>query len=254
MSRLARVLQLAALLLLPLASTGAAKLPQFAPGETVTVSAILDGGALALADGRSMELVGLAVPRGRQPYAEEAQAALAKLLLGRAVELRYDGNRLDRHGRVLAHVFLGKRWVQAELVRRGLARVASAADNRTGIADLLRREQAARRARRGLWRDPAYGVRRAAEAGRHAGSFELVEGRVVGTAAVEGVLFLNFAVDWRHGFSAKLTPAAQRLCREEGLDLAVLAGARLRVRGFVQGGERPVIEVSHPEQIERLAR
>jgi endonuclease YncB( thermonuclease family) len=236
----------------------AARLPAFEPGETVTIGAVVDGGEVVLGDGRHVRLAGIEAPRpaaadGRSwPYAEEAKAALEKLVLGREVELRFAGNRRDRHGRILAHVFVGRRWVQGEVIRRGLARVASAADNRRGVAEMLAREDRARQARRGIWRDRFYAVRAADEAGHYAGSFQIVEGTVADTAMVDGQLFVNFGGDWRTAFSLRLAPDALRLFRSEGVDAAALKGASVRVRGWVRGSERPVIDVTHPEQIERL--
>ena len=236
----------------------AARVPAFEPGDRASVGAVVDGGEIALADGRRVRLVGIEAPHPATahtrawPYAAEAKAALEKLVLGREVELRFAGNRRDRYGRILAHVFVGKRWVQGEMIRRGLARVASAADNRLGVAEMLAREERARQARRGIWRDHFYAVRAADEAGRYGGSFQIVEGAVVDTAKVEGQLFVNFGADWRTAFSLRLPPETLRLFRVEGLDAAALKGTRLRVRGWIRGSERPIIDVSHPEQIERL--
>jgi endonuclease YncB( thermonuclease family) len=236
----------------------AARLPVFEPGETVTVAAVVDGGELTLADGRHVRLVGIDAPHPAtahsraSPYAAEAKAALEKLVLGRAVELRFAGSRRDRYDRILAQLFVGKRWVQGEMIRRGLARVASTADNRLGVTEMLAREDRARQARRGIWRDRFYAVRAADEAGRYAGSFQIVEGTVVDTAMVEGQLFVNFGGDWRTAFSLRLSSEVLRLFRAEGIAAAALKGAQVRVRGWVRGSERPVIDVTHPEQIERL--
>jgi endonuclease YncB( thermonuclease family) len=236
----------------------AARLPVFEPGETATVAAVVDGGEMILADGRHVRLVGIEAPHPAAahlrawPYAAEAKAALEKLVVGREVELRFGGNRRDRWGRILAQVFVGTLWVQSELIRRGLARVASAADNRAGVTELLAREARARQARRGIWRDRFYAVRDADEVGRYAGSFQIAEGEVVDTAMVEGQLFVNFGTDWRTAFSLRFAPDALRLFRSEGITAASLKGARLRVRGWVRGGERPIIDITHPEQIERL--
>src|ERR1700686_407280 len=100
----------------------AAQLPDFERGETATVSAVVDGGEVVLGDGRRVRLVGIEAPhpgtaRSRAwPYAEEAKAALEKLVLGRQVELRFAGNRRDRYDRILAQLFVGKRWVQGEMI------------------------------------------------------------------------------------------------------------------------------------------
>jgi micrococcal nuclease len=235
----------------------AARLPAFEPGETVTVQEVVDGGEMVLADGRHVRLVGIEAPHAAAhqrpwPHAAEAKAALERMVLGRAVELRFAGNRRDRYGRILAQVFAGRRWVQGELLRRGLARVASTADDRLGVDEMLAREARARQARRGIWRDRFFAVRTADEAGRYAGSFQIVEGTAVDSAMVEGQLFVNFGSNWRTAFSLRLAPEALRLFRAAGVDPASLKGARLRVRGWIRGGERPIIDVTHPEQIERL--
>jgi micrococcal nuclease len=232
------------------APAGAARPVPFEPGETAEARAVLEGGAVELADGHTVALIGVTVPRGRQPFAGEARAALEAMLVGQPVELRFAGARLDRYGRVTAHLFVGKRWVEGELLRRGLARVESTGDHRLGVGELLAREDKARRAKRGLWRETYYAVRRAEEAGRYAGSFQLVVGKVANIGRADGALFINFADDWRHGFSLKLTPEALRLFRAEGIEPAAFEGRRLRVRGFVHGVERPTIDVTHPEQIE----
>jgi hypothetical protein len=117
---------------------------------------------------------------------------------------------------------------------------------------MLALERRARRARRGLWADPGFAVRRAEEAGRYAGTIQIVEGAVVETARVDRQMFLNFAADWRTGFTVRIGGDALRLFRAEGIDPASYRGLRLRVRGFVDGGQRPSIEVTHPEQVEPL--
>src|SRR5690242_9643208 len=82
----------------------AAKAPQFDPGESVAANAVFDGGEVALADGRHVAPLGILLPRGREPGAEAAREALAARLIGHPLELRFDGTRADRHGRVVAHL------------------------------------------------------------------------------------------------------------------------------------------------------
>jgi micrococcal nuclease len=48
--------------------------------------------------------------------------------------------------------------------------------------------------------------------------------------------------------------AALKLFAETGLDPLTLDGALIRVRGWVDDRDGPRIEVTHPEQIEVLAR
>jgi micrococcal nuclease len=152
--------------------------------ERGRVAEIVDGDTLALADGRRVRLVGIDAPRvpigaakdmiWRQE--EAAKAALAELAQDRTVTLHYGGAPSDRYGRVLAQVYREDGlWLQGEMLRRGVARVHSFADNRALVAEMLAVEDAARRARLGLWRDPAYAVRRADEAPHFVESFQLVD-------------------------------------------------------------------------------
>lgn len=79
---------LCAELLAPI-SASAAVVPAFESGETVEATAVQAGGVVPLADGRSIALVGVALPHSGQPLAEKARTVLETLLVGRAIELRY---------------------------------------------------------------------------------------------------------------------------------------------------------------------
>ena len=235
--------------------------PGLVAAETERVVEIVDGDTLILAGGRQVRLVGIQAPKlplGRPgftawPLAAEAKAALAELTLGREVTLAYGGRRVDRHGRALAHLIAGAgTWVQGELISRGMARVYSFADNRALIPEMLTRERAARAARRGIWRWRFYAVRGAQDAGQHLGGFELVEGRVIAVAVVRKRVYLNFGADWRSDFTVTIAPRTRRLFEAEGIDPSAYEGRMLRVRGWVKSYNGPLIEATHPEQIEVL--
>ena len=225
------------------------------------VAEVLDGDSLVLDDGRRVRLVGIQapqLPRGRQdfeawPLAMEAKAALEALALGQSVTLGFGGRRSDRHGRILAHVFLADgRWLQGEMLASGMARVLSLADNRTWVADMLALEQDARSAGRGIWALNFYRVRSAEAAALYLGRFELVEGRVLSAAVVRGRGYLNFAEDWRQDFTVSLAPDVRRLFESEGVQVENYEGLKIRVRGWLKSFNGPMIEVTHPEQIEVL--
>jgi endonuclease YncB( thermonuclease family) len=106
-------------------------------GERHRVTEIVDGDTLYLADGREVRLVGLQAPKlplGRPdfepwPLSDAAKAALSRLTLGKAVTLAYGGRPVDRHGRMLAHLYLdpgpetAQTWVQGAMLEAGMARV-----------------------------------------------------------------------------------------------------------------------------------
>ena len=233
-----------------------------APETGAVVAEVIDGDTVVLADGRQVRLVGIQAPKlplGRPdfapwPLADKAKAALAEIALGRSVELGFGGRRMDRHGRWLAHLLApGGLWVQGELLTRGLARVYSFADNRALAAEMLALEDAARDAGRGIWADPFYRVRAPEEADAETDSFQLVEGRVLSAVVVRGRGYLNFGLDWRSDFTLAIDPQSRRLFEAEGRAIESYTGLRVRARGWLKSFNGPMIEITHPEQIEVLS-
>ena len=229
-----------------------------APGVVVE---IVDGDTVKLRDGREVRLVGLQAPKlplGRRgfktwPLAGEAKQALSRLTLQQTVTLHFGGRRMDRHGRVLAHLAgTDGSWVQGRMLSLGMARVYSFRDNRAAVRAMLELESRARRERRGIWRHPYYRVRRDTDAGRDIGSFQLVEGRVRAIATVRDRTYLNFGADWRRDFTVTVRNRHRRLFDAAGLSLGSLEGRRIRVRGWLDSRNGPMIEATHPEQIEIL--
>lgn len=266
--RVLLVLLLGILLGIPAAAADpAAGLPAgLEDGGRFAVRAVIDGDTLALDDGREVRLVGIQAPKlplGRAgfatwPLADAAKAALEELALGRAVRLGHGGRRVDRHGRALAHLFLPDgRWLQGEMLGRGLARTYSFADNRALVPEMLARERAARDAHSGIWADPWYRIRTAdelaAEPGADLDSFQLVEGLVRDAAVVRKRGYLNFGDDWKSDFTVSVDPKALPLFEAAGLPLETLEGRRIRVRGWIKSFNGPMIDATHPDQIEVLA-
>jgi endonuclease YncB( thermonuclease family) len=245
-------LALIVLLVTPSSIAAAAQaIPAFTEGGTVEIARVLDGETLVLKDERVLRLVAIDVPL-RGALAAQAKEALAALIAGRSLTVKFAGTAVDRQGRVLAELYAGDKWVQGELLRRGLARVAGTADNRIGLAEMLKLERQARRYRRGLWAAPAYAIVPAAEAGRHAGSFALVTGTVARVVGNSGGVLLVFGSDQHSGLVLSLASDVVKLCRAAGLDPAALAGKTVLTRGYIDGTRRPTIAITFPEQIEVL--
>ncbi len=138
-----------------LAACGAS--PSSAP-QTALVVHVVDGDTVVLAGGARVRVLGIDAPemeRDGHPadfLAHQAKAALAELILNRSVGLEYDRLRYDQYGRVLAYLFLPDHTlVNAELVRRGLARVYFVSPNLRYQKELLVAQQEAIQAQRGVW-------------------------------------------------------------------------------------------------------
>ena len=84
-------------------------------------------------------------------FGHEASDANEELVGGETVRLRFGPERRDRYGRLLAYVYLGELFVNAELVERGFARSLTISPN-DQFAPLMRElEEAAGRQGIGLW-------------------------------------------------------------------------------------------------------
>jgi endonuclease YncB( thermonuclease family) len=224
-------------------------------GETARARAALDGDTLALADGSLLRLIGIRAPKGEadKPFALAARDALDALAAGRTLTIEITGAGRDRHGRILAHARREDGvWLQGAMLEAGLARVETFADNRARAAEMLALEDAARKEGRGLWRDRRFRVLTPGEAERAGDGFHLVEGRVERVTERRGRFYLDFGADWRSDFTVAVASGDRPRFRALGLDPAGLEGARLRVRGWMHRLNGPMIDATHPEQIERL--
>jgi micrococcal nuclease len=242
-------------LLVGLAACSAAKDPldELAVGERGRVVRVLDGDALVLDTGQSVRLVGVEAPaapyRDREGDAgfEEAKRILEDMVLGREVELRYGGLTRDRYDRALAHVVttdaLGPRlWLNAEMVKKGGARVRVYPDTATANAPLLALEAAARTDGRGLWDDGVWPIHNAAALPPEAERFQIVEG-VAGAMQGSEERFAVCDVALQGSpLILEIGKSAAELCQ-------LPEGAKIRARGFLRDGR---LEISHPLNLEKL--
>jgi endonuclease YncB( thermonuclease family) len=230
------------------------------PGGSAKAVEVIDGDTLVLDDGRQVRLVGLQAPKlplGRPgfktwPLAAESKAALERLTLGRRLTLHYGGREIDRNRRLLAHLADAETglWIQGAMLAQGMARVYTFKDNRSVIPEMLALERAARAARRGIWAHPYYAMRTPETVAHDIDTFQIVEGAVLAVATRKGKTFLNFGADWRSDFTVLVEARNAKAFRDAGLSLKDLEGKRIRVRGWIKSWNGPLIEATHPEQIE----
>ncbi|MBS0280847.1 MAG: hypothetical protein JSR25_06785, partial [Proteobacteria bacterium] len=84
-----------------------------------------------------------------------------------------------------------------------------------------------------------------------AGSFQIVQGRIVNVASHDGRVFLDFNEDYRKGLSAIVAPEDRKAFRDSDLVLEELVGRDVRVRGIVEDfNGRREMALSNPRQIE----
>ncbi|MDR3474818.1 MAG: thermonuclease family protein [Devosia sp.] len=263
-ARFVRPVVMALALLCPAAASACDGLSE---GPSGMVTAVYDGNTVKLDSGIVVRLLGTKAPSpvGRrtgsaaEPLATAAALALRQLVLNQAVRLGLDDEETDRYGHMEAQLFRDgdNLWVQQAMLAEGVARVEPLPKARRCLAELIAAEAAARANGLGIWADPYYSVRDAADPtalAAHMGHYELVEGEVVGTGEAKGRIFLDFGRVWKDDVTATIDQKARRLFVAAGLDPVALKGQRIRVRGWVEDRDGPLIEISLPEQIEVLSR
>ncbi len=127
-----------------------------------TVTRVLDGdtfhclpekpviGAKIHKDGTiSVRLRGIDAPEKRQAYGVDAQQSLKSMIGGKTVKL--DVKDIDKYGRVVAYVWLGKLNVNLEQVKRGMAWAYEEYLDRPYASEFYEAEKQARKQKLGLW-------------------------------------------------------------------------------------------------------
>ena len=222
-----------------------------AAAETALVRHVLDGDSFVLADGRHMRLIGINAPElGKdgapdQPLARQSRTSLSRLVNQQQVKLAYEQERQDHYGRWLVHAYLpdGKS-VGEDLLRDGLAWTVAIPPNIEKLDSLLKIENEARAAGRGLWGIAFYQPTPVADLAPTDTGFRFIEGTVLRRGQGRDVLYFDLAprvalvvprADWKKYFNGKPTD---------------LIGRRVIARGWLtQSRGRLHLRVPHPAML-----
>ena len=128
--------------------------------SSIRVNCVVDGDTIhVLIDGVEYRLryIGIDTPEtnhptlGVQPFGPEASQANSELVEGKTVWLEKDVSETDRYGRLLRYVYVDDLMVNEELLRRGLARVATFPPDVKYVDRFLDIQRAAQEGGLGLW-------------------------------------------------------------------------------------------------------
>ncbi len=213
------------------------------------VDVVFDGDTLALSNRSKIRLSGINTPemgyedRPSEPFAEAARDHLHRLAPpGTGIRLRYDTERRDRYGRILAHVFLkdGSN-VQESLLDAGLATALVVPPNVWRHPCYAEIEAHARGIRRGIWALQRYRQTAAENLTADVRGFHIIAGRVQRVGEGRKNIWLN------------LTPkVAVRIPKPDlvyfdGYHPETLIGRRIEARGWIQQRKGELrITVRHP--------
>ena len=127
---------------------------------SASVTRVVDGDTAEVQIGEAVEdvrYIGLDTPETVKPgepvecFGPQASNFNHRLVEGKQVRLVFGAERRDDYGRLLAYVYLGDSFVNAILLRRGMARTLTIPPNDRYAERFEELERAAARAGRGLW-------------------------------------------------------------------------------------------------------
>ncbi len=114
-------------------------------------SRVIDGDTIQLDDGRKLRYAGINASEEGEPYYRESTQANNLLVGNQEVDLEFGRSKTDKYGRLLAYVYVGRTFIQAELVKQGWALVMRTQPLPRYRAALLRNQEEARDNGRGIW-------------------------------------------------------------------------------------------------------
>jgi endonuclease YncB( thermonuclease family) len=151
-------------LLLPLVIGLASVSPAMALEVLGTVVRVSDGDTLAVQVPNQprlekVRLLGVDTPEvahgprdpGQEPWGSRARDFTAKLVLNKQVRIETDVQARDRYGRLLGYVYVGRTFVNLELLRHGHAMLLTYAPNVKYVELFTQAQREARTAGRGFW-------------------------------------------------------------------------------------------------------
>ncbi|WP_238980958.1 thermonuclease family protein [Geobacillus sp. YHL] len=130
--------------------------------HTVRVIRVIDGDTVEVQFSNkavaTVRMIGVNTPETVHPnkpvekYGKEASNYTKKRLTNKTVTLEFDVQIKDKYGRLLAYVWIGKELYNETLVKEGYANVMTIQPNVKYQKRFLAAEQAARKAKKGLWK------------------------------------------------------------------------------------------------------
>jgi len=226
----------------------------------VEVSRVIDGDTIELKNGKLARYIGIDCPetrrktekgwvKARDPFGEEAKRFNDRMVSGRVLRCESDIQREDKYKRLLVYCFVKdgakEQFIQAELLRQGLAYFYPFPPNVRYADILLSAMNEAKENRKGVWSQDL--LISSAQASDFIGQRKMVEGIVkkarstknITRLGIEGLNIIIFKSDIEAFLNSGISPAT------------FYKSKKVRVFGLIKEykGE-PEMIVSHPSQIE----
>lgn len=188
-----------------------------------------------------------------------ARDYLEQNLKGKTVGVYISGKDVNARKNELGHVIAqimtqdGK-WVQAEMVSLGLAYVTSTTTSRDLVRTLYKYEELGRAQELGLWQFPKYAIKNDATLRKSLNTFNIYEGVITNTVQDKSFAFLNFGHDAKTDVTVAIKFEDQLKfiypTNPGHFKASDLEKRHVRIRGWFEEKDGPMLVITHPEQIE----
>ncbi len=166
--------------------------------EKAIIDYVIDGDTVVLKDKRHIRLIGINTPElshnnnPSEAGAVSAHIALKKMLGNSGViHLLYGKERLDRHGRTLAHIYADGMNIQSQLLEAGLAMPLRIPPNLSFADCYSKASQFAKDQRLGLWALSRYKTHSAKSLSGNEKGFHFISGKVRQVSTSRSSIWIN---------------------------------------------------------------
>ena len=151
---------------------------------------------------------------------------------GREVIIEYGEKKQNRYGNELVQVrSKDGDWLQGELVKSNLALAYPTLDNDVMAKEILAIES----------QIPLTDLQLKENLEEYKGSLQIVQGVVYEVKKVRDKMYINFEDDWKQDFTVLIRK--KNFKRFDGVDFDLFKGQKIRVRGWVESYNGPMIEI-----------
>jgi endonuclease YncB( thermonuclease family) len=227
------------------------------PQEIVQITKINPDNSIQLDDGRVIKLAG--IDETSRSILSKTYILLNQLTPSAQIKISTNGVK-DRWGRIGAHVFITpneadvQAWLQGFLLQFGHSRLSLEAHTDPCVQAMKALETEAITQKRGLWAEDFAIIEssNAAELLKRRGELVHIRGTIIGIGETRTVYYLNFGKSWQKDLSIVILKRHMKLFEPAGLSPRSLDRKQVYIRGIVDGDVGPRLEVSRPDQIEKL--
>jgi hypothetical protein len=204
--------------------------------QTGTVKSITDNGDIFLTNGKILKLSSVMLNKRTISFLKES-------LIGNNISYWSNDNKTDRHNRINAQILLQDEWIQCKILQSGYSIAAPSPLSKNIAYDLYKCENQDAIKKYAVNTDDAV---------KFIGGYKIVSGSIYSTYQSKKNLYINFDKDWKTDFSIMISNDIVKKLTSEQLEKLTTKEQKIRVRGWIEKYNGPIIKLSDFNQIEFL--